>query len=110
MQTREVVSMVFVVRCWTLRSAGMLRWVSGITILGLCGHLFVGPRPWKPAVELQGALDRGDLSNAIMLAHEVAEDKGRPIDLSSALAFLPLVATQQPDAYDRWATPGLCAG
>ena len=33
MQTREVVSMVFDVRCWTLYSAGNFRWVSGIVNL-----------------------------------------------------------------------------
>jgi hypothetical protein len=34
-------------------------------------------RPWKPAVELEGALERGDLEYAITLAMEVAEDRGR---------------------------------
>jgi hypothetical protein len=61
----------------------------------------MGPRPWKPAVELDGALDRGDLRYAITLAKEVSER--RPIDLDLALRFLPLVAVQQTAEYDAWA-------
>jgi hypothetical protein len=60
-------------------------------------------RPWKPAVELDGALDRGDLPYAITLAAEVAEDRGRPIELDTALKFLPLVAVSEPAQYDAWA-------
>jgi hypothetical protein len=60
-------------------------------------------RPWKPAAELDGALERGDLKYAITLAAEVTEDRGQPIDLDTALRFLPLVAVKQPDAYDAWA-------
>jgi hypothetical protein len=60
-------------------------------------------RPWKPAAELDGALERGDLRYAITLAAEVTEDRGKPIDLDTALRFLPLVAAKQPDAYDAWA-------
>jgi hypothetical protein len=60
-------------------------------------------RPWKPAIELEGALQRGDLGYAITLAAEVAEDQGRPIDLDAALRFLPLVATREPEHYDSWA-------
>jgi hypothetical protein len=60
-------------------------------------------RPWKPAVELDGALERGDLRYAIALAAEVTEDRGKPIELDTALRFLPLVAAKQPDAYDAWA-------
>jgi hypothetical protein len=60
-------------------------------------------RPWKPAAELEGALERGDLGYAITLAGEVAEDQRRPIDLRTALRFLPLVAADQPEAYDAWA-------
>ena len=59
-------------------------------------------RPWKPAIELDGALDRGDLPYAITLAAEVAEDRNRPIDLDMALRFLPLVATREPEHYDAW--------
>jgi hypothetical protein len=60
-------------------------------------------RPWKPADELGGALERGDLPYAITLAAEVAEDRGRPIDLDTALRFLPLVAVREPEHYDAWA-------
>jgi hypothetical protein len=60
-------------------------------------------RPWKPAVELEGALARGDLKYATTLAAEVAEDRGRPIDLDAALRFLPLVAVREPCQYDAWA-------
>jgi hypothetical protein len=60
-------------------------------------------RPWKPELELDGALERGDLRYAITLAVEVAEHRNRPIDLDTALRFLPLVAAEQPDAYDAWA-------
>lgn len=60
-------------------------------------------RPWKPAVELDGALERGDLPYAIKLAAEVAEDRGRPIELDTALRFLPLVASHDREHYDAWA-------
>jgi hypothetical protein len=59
-------------------------------------------RPWKPAAELDGALLRGDLEYAITLATEIAAD-GKPVDLDTALRFLPMVAAKQPDAYDAWA-------
>jgi hypothetical protein len=60
------------------------------------------PRPWKPALELDAALDRGDLSLAKVLAAEAAEDHGRPIDLATAARFLPLVAAAGEE-FDRWA-------
>jgi hypothetical protein len=60
----------------------------------------MGPRPWKPAVELEGALDRGDLAFAKTLALEVAEE--RPLPLNLAARFLPLVAGSGED-YDAWA-------
>jgi hypothetical protein len=63
----------------------------------------MGPRPWKPEVELQRALERGDLPYATTLATELTA-QGKPIDLPTAAAFLPLVALQQTDAYDRWAS------
>jgi len=63
----------------------------------------VNPRPYRPAVELDGALDRGELRFATTLAAEVAEDPQRPIDLGTALRFLPLVAAQQPEHYSAWA-------
>jgi hypothetical protein len=63
----------------------------------------MGPRPWKPAAELDGALERGELSFAIALAAEVSADQRRPIDLELALRFLPVVSTEQREHYDAWA-------
>lgn len=60
----------------------------------------MGPRPWKPAVELEGALDRGDLAFAKALALEASEERPLPLDL--AARFLPLVAAAGED-YDAWA-------
>ncbi len=65
--------------------------------------MFVTPRPYRPDKELIAALDRGDLEFSIALAREVAEGRQRLVDFDVALAFLPLVATQRPDAYDGWA-------
>jgi hypothetical protein len=62
----------------------------------------MGPRPWKPDVELEGALERGELEFAITLAAEVAAHHGG-VALQTALRFLPLVAAQRPHEYDRWA-------
>jgi hypothetical protein len=59
--------------------------------------------PLKPAAELEGALQRGDLPYAVTLAAEVAEDQGRPIDFAAALRFLPLVTSREPEHYDAWA-------
>jgi hypothetical protein len=56
------------------------------------------PRPYKPEVELRGALDRGELSWAITCAAEV-----KRIDLQTALRLLPLVAAEKPEEYDAWA-------
>jgi len=63
----------------------------------------MGPRPWKPTVELQGALDRGELAWSITLAGEISADRGAPLDLDTAIRFLPLVASERPDTYDAWA-------
>jgi hypothetical protein len=63
----------------------------------------MNPRPYRPASELEAAIDRGELGLAITLAREVAEDRGRPVELDLALRFLPLVAAQRPPAYDSWA-------
>jgi hypothetical protein len=62
----------------------------------------MNPRPWRPADELDGALERGDLPFAITLAGEVAEGRGRPIGLDTALRFLPLVVAKRPEDYDVW--------
>jgi hypothetical protein len=66
-------------------------------------YVRMNARPWKPAVELDGALERGDLEYAITLAAEVAHHQGRPIDLGTALRFLPAVAAQRPGEFDAWA-------
>jgi hypothetical protein len=63
----------------------------------------MNPRPYRPTVELEGALARGDLDYAITLAVEVSGDRRRPVELPLALAFLPLIASQRPDEYDAWA-------
>ena len=62
----------------------------------------MGPRPWKPDVELDGALERGDLEYAITLAVDVASERHAPIDLDTALRFLPLVIAQRLNEYDGW--------
>jgi|SRR5438270_6473924 len=55
-------------------------------------------RQYKPEVELQGALRRGELSWAMACAAEV-----KRVDLETALKFLPLVAAEKREEYDRWA-------
>jgi hypothetical protein len=62
----------------------------------------MGPRPFRPAVELEGAIER-ELDWAILLAREVAEDRHRPIDLDLALRMLPLVVAHRLNEYDAWA-------
>jgi hypothetical protein len=49
---------------------------------------------------LDGALERGELRYAVTLAAEVAEQ--RPIDLATALRFLPLIARESPREFDAW--------
>jgi hypothetical protein len=61
------------------------------------------PRPWKPALELDGALQRGQLRYAVSLANELRLENDRPLRLETALRFLPLVAVDEPDSYDAWA-------
>jgi hypothetical protein len=63
----------------------------------------MSPRPWRPAGELEKALERGDLRYAVALAEEVRLDRGRPIELSTAVRFLPLIATASPGEYDAYA-------
>jgi hypothetical protein len=63
----------------------------------------MGPRPWRPAAELDAALARGDLRFAIELAEELRIARGRPIPLEVALRFLPLIAHESPREYDAWA-------
>ena len=63
----------------------------------------LGPRPWRPEAELEGALDRGDLHYAMALAEELRRERGRPIGLALAARFLPLIARESPREYDAWA-------
>jgi hypothetical protein len=63
----------------------------------------MGPRPWKPAAELDGALGRGDLRFAMTLAEEIRIERGKAIDLSTAARFLPLIARESPKEFDSWA-------
>jgi hypothetical protein len=60
------------------------------------------PRPYNPRIELTGALDRGNLRQAITLAEELRIE-GKPIDLDTAARFLPLIAHESPREYDAWA-------
>src|SRR5262249_62083481 len=63
----------------------------------------MGPGPYRPALELRRALERGELDMAIAHARELARKRGRPIDLDLALALVALVAAQRPRDYDAWA-------
>lgn len=63
----------------------------------------MGPRPWRPAAELEKALQRGDLRYAVALAEELRIERGRPIDLATAARFLPLIAAASPAEYDAYA-------
>ena len=61
------------------------------------------PRPWNPLAELESALSRGDLRYACTLADELRIERGRPIPLTLAARFLPLIARESPREYDAWA-------
>jgi hypothetical protein len=63
----------------------------------------MGPRPWKPAKELDAALERGDLRYAMSLAEELRIERREPISLEHAARFLPLIARESPTEYDAWA-------
>jgi len=63
----------------------------------------MAPRPWRPAAELEQALERGDLRYAVALAEEVRVERGRPIELRTAARFLPLIAAASPGEYDAYA-------
>ena len=66
-------------------------------------YVRMGLGPYRPIRELEHAITRGNLGMAIAIAKDVAREYGRPIDLHLALKLLPLVATQQLDAYNHWA-------
>jgi hypothetical protein len=63
----------------------------------------MGPRPWRPAAELEKALERGELRYAVALAEELRIERGRPIELATAARFLPLIAAASPREYDAYA-------
>jgi hypothetical protein len=63
----------------------------------------MGPRPWRPSAELDGALARGDLRYAITLAEELRIEQRKPMSLTTAARFLPLIARESPGEYDAWA-------
>ncbi|TMM20228.1 MAG: hypothetical protein E6F96_00800 [Actinobacteria bacterium] len=59
--------------------------------------------PYRPVRELERAIERGELDFALAYAKELTRQPGRRLDLRLALGLLPLIADQQPDAYDAWA-------
>lgn len=63
----------------------------------------MGPRPWRPAAELEAALERGELRYAIALAEELRSERGKPVPLEIAVRFLPLIARESPREYDAYA-------
>lgn len=60
-------------------------------------------RPYRPLRELEAHLRRGELDSALVLARDLARERGRPLDLDLAAGFLPLLAEQRPQAFDAWA-------
>jgi hypothetical protein len=60
-------------------------------------------RPYRPVRELEAHLARGELDFAIALARAVADERKLPLELDVTVGFLPLVATQRPEAFDVWA-------
>lgn len=63
----------------------------------------MGKPPYRPVRELERAIDRGELDFALAYARELSAGPGRRLDLELALRLLPLIAAQQPHAYDAWA-------
>jgi hypothetical protein len=63
----------------------------------------MGPTAYRPARELERAAERGELDIAVGIAKDLAREHGRPIPLNLALVLLPLIAAEQPEAYDGWA-------
>jgi len=59
--------------------------------------------PYRPVRELEGAIERGELDFALAHAKELARERRGPLDLELALGLLPLIASQQPGAYEAWA-------
>jgi hypothetical protein len=59
-------------------------------------------RPYRPLRELEDHLDRGELEFALALAHSLADERERPLELELVLRFLPLIAVARPAAFDPW--------
>lgn len=59
-------------------------------------------RPYRPQLELEAHLDRGELEFAIALARAIARERERPLDLELTARFLPLIALQRPGEFDSW--------
>jgi hypothetical protein len=53
--------------------------------------------------DLECALERDDLADAVRLAVEHARKHGQPIPLEAASRFLPLVLRESPTEYDAYA-------
>ncbi len=63
----------------------------------------MAPRPFKPAVEFEDAVRRGDLALAVAFARDLARERGVPVTLERALQLVMLASREQPEAYDLWA-------
>jgi hypothetical protein len=63
----------------------------------------MGLGPYRPLKDVERALERGDLKMAVAAAKDCTHEHGRPIHIELSLRFLPLVASQQNESYDRWA-------
>jgi hypothetical protein len=61
----------------------------------------MGPGPYRPARELERAIERRELGIAIGIARDIARER-RPIGLALALRLVSLVAAEGAD-YDSWA-------
>ena len=60
-------------------------------------------RPYRPVRELEAHLARGELDFAMALARGIARERPEPLGLELTLRFLPLLAVQRPEEFDRWA-------
>src|SRR5947209_4397006 len=63
----------------------------------------MNPTPFRPARELEAAIERHELDFALALARELSAQAGRPLDLGIALRLLALAAAEQTGVYDAWA-------
>jgi hypothetical protein len=61
----------------------------------------IGLGPYRPARDLERAIERGDLDIAAAFAKDVARERGHPIRLDLAVRLLPLVAADA-ETYDAW--------